>query len=130
MSGFETRKLPQKPCDVAPDGSHVRTLARLSKGSMAHFELPPNAASRAGVHGAVEEIWYILRGRGQMWRKQGERDETVTLEPGVCVTIPTGTCFQLRSTGPDPLSAVAVTMPPWPGPGEWREVGGVWAPTV
>jgi mannose-6-phosphate isomerase-like protein (cupin superfamily) len=44
----------------------------------------------------------------------------------VCVTIPLGTHFQFRSLGNEPLAAVAVTMPPWPGDGEAYEVAGPW----
>ena len=130
MYGFETKKLPKKRCDVAPDGSDVRSLLKLDRGSLAYFELPSNMASRAGVHDTVEEIWYVLKGRGEMWRKKEEREEIVALEPEVCVSVPTGTHFQFRSTGSEPLSAIVVTMPPWPGPQEWSEVRGVWAPTV
>jgi len=130
MDGFETKKLPKKPCDVAPDGSDVRALLKLDRGSLAHFELPPNMASRAGIHDSVEEIWYILKGHGEMWRKKEEQEEIVALEPEVCMSVPTGTHFQFRSTGSEPLSAIIVTMPPWPGPQEWSEVKGVWPPTV
>ncbi|MFH2112140.1 MAG: cupin domain-containing protein [Candidatus Bathyarchaeota archaeon] len=130
MDGFETKKLSKKRCDVAPDGSDARTLLKLSRGSLVHFELPPDAVSRAGVHDNVEEIWYVLKGRGEMWRKRDERDLIVALEPGVCVTVPPSTHFQFRSTGFEPLSAIVVTMPPWPGPQEWSEVKGVWPPTV
>jgi mannose-6-phosphate isomerase-like protein (cupin superfamily) len=40
------------------------------------------------------------------------------------LTIPLGTSFQFRATGDEPLAAVAVTMPPWPGAGEAYEVAG------
>ena len=53
----------------------------------------------------------------------------MALETGVCLTIPLGTHFQFRSLGPEPLAAVAVTMPPWPGPGEAVPVPGTWSPT-
>jgi hypothetical protein len=46
------------------------------------------------------------------------------------VTIPLGTAFQLRSTTDEPLTAVACTMPPWPGDGEAVRVEGNWAPTL
>jgi mannose-6-phosphate isomerase-like protein (cupin superfamily) len=64
-----------------------------------------------------------------MWRRQGERESVVPLETGVCLTIPLGTHFQFRSTGPEPLAAVAVTMPPWSGPDEAVAVPGRWPPT-
>jgi mannose-6-phosphate isomerase-like protein (cupin superfamily) len=63
----------------------------------------------------VQEIWYVVAGHGQMWRRQGDEEETVTLVAGVCLTIPLGTLFQFRCEGAgEPLRVVAVTMPPWP----------------
>jgi mannose-6-phosphate isomerase-like protein (cupin superfamily) len=127
--GFETRRLPARPDARAPDGSDVRVLLRLAGGSVAHFELGPGRASRPVTHRTVEEIWYVLGGRGEMWRRQGDREEVVPLEPGVCLTIPLGTDFQFRAAGPDALTAVAVTMPPWPGPDEAVLVPGAWPST-
>ena len=128
--GFGTRELPAQPDVTAPDGSHVRELLSLPSGSAAHFQLPPGAVSRAGRHRTVDEIWYILAGRGEMWRRDGSREEVVSLGPGVCLTIPVGTSFQFRSLGDSPLSAFAVTMPPWPAGSddEWREVAAHWSP--
>jgi mannose-6-phosphate isomerase-like protein (cupin superfamily) len=111
---------------VAPDGSDVRILLRLAGGSMAHFELAPGRTSRAVTHRTVDEIWYVLHGPGEMWRSQAGRQQTVPLEAGTCLSIPAGTHFQFRSTGDSPLAAVAVTMPPWPGEDEAREVPGAW----
>lgn len=130
MAEFETRRLPADPQAVAPDGSDVRILLGLAGGGFAHFELGPGQTSIAVVHRTVEEIWYFLNGRGQMWRGQGDREEIVDVDPGVCITIPVGTRFQFRSFGQEPLAAVAVTMPPWPGEGEALPVPGKWAPTV
>ncbi|HYB15742.1 MAG TPA: cupin domain-containing protein [Streptosporangiaceae bacterium] len=120
-------QLPDRPDAAAPDGSDVRVLLRLSRGSMAHFELGAGRVSRAVTHHSVEEIWYILRGRGQMWRRQGDRQEIVPLRPGTCISIPQGTHFQFRVAGSGPLAAVGVTMPPWPGADEAYEVPGAWA---
>jgi mannose-6-phosphate isomerase-like protein (cupin superfamily) len=130
MSDFATRRLPAMRDVIAPDGSDVRVLLGLSAGSMAHFELGPGQISTAVAHRTVEEIWYVLSGHGEMWRKQGDRDEIAPVEPGVCLTIPLGTHFQFRVLGNEPLRAVAVTMPPWPGEGEAIAVKGVWTPTV
>ena len=129
---FDTVRLPAARDVVAPDGSDVRILLRLGGGSMAHFELASGRTSRAMVHRSVDEIWYVLRGRGEMWRSQGGHtggeggEEIVPLEPGTCLSIPVGTRFQFRSLGGGPLAAVAVTMPPWPGEDEAREVSGAW----
>jgi mannose-6-phosphate isomerase-like protein (cupin superfamily) len=124
--GFDTMRLPETRDVIAPDGSDVRILLRLAGGSMAHFELAAGRASGAVAHRTVDEIWYVLSGRGQMWRRQAGREETVDLEPGTCLSIPAGTHFQFRAAGDGPLAVVAVTMPPWPGEDEAVAVPGAW----
>jgi mannose-6-phosphate isomerase-like protein (cupin superfamily) len=123
---FQTMQLPGPPDVVAPDGSDVRILLRLGRGSMAHFELGAGQVSGPVAHRLVEEIWYVLHGHGQMWRRQAGREETVDLRTGTCVSIPAGTHFQFRADSAGPLAAVGVTMPPWPGAGEAYEVPGAW----
>jgi mannose-6-phosphate isomerase-like protein (cupin superfamily) len=127
---WETKRLPARPDAVAPDGSDVRILPGLGGGTMAHFELAPGETSIAVVHRTVEEIWFFVGGRGEMWRAHDEREEVVEVEPGIALTIPVGTRFQFRALGSAPLAAVGVTMPPWPGPDEAVTVDGRWPPTV
>lgn len=127
---FATLALPADPTLAAPDGAQVRVLLGRPGGGMAHFELAAGQVTRAVTHRTVEEIWYVLAGRGEMWRQQGGRAETVALEPGVCLTIPLGTHFQFRASATQPVAAVAVTMPPWPGADEAVFVPGPWTPTV
>lgn len=126
---FETMQLPEDPTVVAPDGSDVRVLLQRPGGSMAHFQLPAGRASTPVAHRTVEEIWFFLDGRGEMWRKLGDEESTVPVAPGTCITIPTGTSFQFRASEDGPLSAVAITMPPWPGDDEAYVVDGAWPPT-
>lgn len=128
--GFATKRLSLERDDVAPDGSDVRVLLALKGGSLAHFELGSRKTSKAGAHHTIEEIWFFLRGRGEMWRKLGDQEEVVPVDQGVCITIPVGTHFQFRSLGDEPLSAIGVAMPPWPGPEEWYEVRGKWTPSL
>jgi mannose-6-phosphate isomerase-like protein (cupin superfamily) len=130
MSDFSTKRLPVQYDVIAPDGSEVRLLLGLSGGNLAHFELPPGQTSIAVAHRTVEEIWFFMNGRGEMWRKLGDREEVVSVEPGVCLTIPVGTHFQFRSFGYEPLAAIGITMRPWPGEGEAYTVQGKWLPTV
>jgi mannose-6-phosphate isomerase-like protein (cupin superfamily) len=118
MTRFDTRTLPVERSLVARDGSDVRVLLGLAGGGFAHFELAPGATSRAVRHRTVEEIWYVVGGSGEMWRSQDGHEEVVAISPGTCLTIPLGTSFQFRSFGDEPVSAVAVTMPPWPGEDE------------
>ena len=130
MGEFGTMRIPAARTAIAPDGSDVRVLLELKRGGMAHFELAPGQVSTAVTHRTVEEIWVFISGRGEMWRRQGQREEVVAVEPGVCLTIPVGTHFQFRSFGDEALAAIAVTMPPWPGEGEATVVQGQWQPTL
>src|SRR5580698_1664450 len=118
MVSFATKPLPEAYDVLAPDGSEVRVLLALAGGSMAHFSLPAGKVSRAVRHVTVEEIWYVVGGHGEMWRAQDGRAEVVAVSAGVCLTIPLGTAFQFRASAEGPLTAVAITMPPWPGPEE------------
>lgn len=127
---FETKPLPPDPDAVAPDGSDVRVLLQVRGGGLAHFELAAGQTSVAVRHRSVEEVWYFLSGRGEMWRRSGDDEAVVAVASGVCVTIPTGTAFQFRAVGEAPLAALGVTMPPWPGTGEAEIVAGPWEPTV
>jgi len=130
MAAFRSMRLPKARDLVATDGSDVRILLGLAGGTMAHFQLAPGHTSSAVTHRTVEEIWFFLSGRGEMWLKEEGREEIVPLERNVCLTIPLGTDFQFRSLGVEPLAAVSVTMPPWPGDGEAVVVRGKWEPTI
>ena len=130
MCAFETKPLGATPDAIAPDGTAVRLLAALSAGSFAHFELPAGAVSRAIVHRSVEEIWFFVAGRGELWRRAGDQEEVVAVAAGVSATIPLGTRFQFRASPEAPLAFVAVTMPPWPGEEEAVFVPGPWEPKV
>ena len=127
MRDFETLALPAEPVATAPDGTLARVLLALSGGSLAHFELPVGATSHAVQHRTVEEIWYFLGGRGEIWRANAAGQSVVAVEPGLSVTIPLGTAFQFRAIGPEPLTFLAITIPPWPGDGEAFAVEGRWA---
>jgi len=130
MTTFATTRRPHAATTVAPDGSDVRVLLALPRGSMAEFELAAGRVSAAVTHRTVEEIWYVQQGRGEMWRRQGAREEVVALEPGVCLTIPQGTHFQFKALDGGALRVLAITMPPWPGADEAIVVAGPWPPTA
>ena len=127
---FATLALGNSPLVKAPDGADVRPLLSLTGGSLAHFELAAGKTSRAVAHRGVEEIWFVIGGRGEMWRKRAELEAVVALHAGVALTIPLGTAFQFRSFGPEPLAMVAITMPPWPGAEEAYPAQGTWPPSV
>jgi mannose-6-phosphate isomerase-like protein (cupin superfamily) len=129
MHEFTSMQLPGERTVVAPDGSDVRVLLGLQGGGMAHFQLSVGQVSGAVTHRTVEEIWFVISGSGQMWRKQGDREEVTELQPGLCLTIPLGTHFQFRAAATSSLSVIAITMPPWPGEGEAVAVMGPWQAT-
>jgi mannose-6-phosphate isomerase-like protein (cupin superfamily) len=130
MRQFKSMTLPRDRDAVAPDGSDVRILLGLAGGGMAHFEIGAGQVSRAVTHRTVEEIWYFVSGRGQMWRSLDGQSETLDVFPGLSLTNPLGTHFQFRANAGAKLAAIGVTMPPWPGEGEAVPVDGPWPPTV
>jgi mannose-6-phosphate isomerase-like protein (cupin superfamily) len=110
----------------APDGSEIRLLLSTSRGSSCHCTLPANGISLAGMHRSVEEIWYCVQGRGQVWRKKDEQESEIEIFPGVCLSIPPHTQFQFRTAGVEALEILITTMPPWPGEQEWIKVEDHW----
>lgn len=133
---FATKLLAADRLRAAPDGSDVRVLVSLGgSASMAHFEIGPGQTSVAVRHRTVEELWFVLGGRGAMWRRDsGGREKFVELRAGTSVSIPLGTHFQFRSFGHEPLSVVGVTVPGWPNdpdaPDEAIAVDGRWEATL
>jgi len=125
---FATLALPAEPTVTAPDGSDVRVLLGRPAGGMAHFRLEAGRCAAAVTHRTVEEIWYVVEGDGELWRRDVDgREAVVALRPGLCVTIPLGTSFQFRAAADQPVAVVAITMPPWPGPDEAVAATGPWA---
>ena len=127
---FTTRPIAAAAEVIAPDGSEVRILCQTGRGSMAHFTLEPGAIAKAVAHRTIDEVWYVISGRGRMWRRHGDREEIVEMRAGLSLTIPLGTLFQFRADGDAPLAAVGVAIPPWPGEDEAYVVEGPWQPTV
>jgi mannose-6-phosphate isomerase-like protein (cupin superfamily) len=121
-----SKQLPDLYDVLAPDGSEVRILASNTRGSMAHFKLPPGQVSKAVAHRTVEELWYIAAGQGRMWIKQGDQETILDLKPGLSFAIPVGALFQFRCDGEESLEAIGTTMPPWPGMDEAYAVDGKW----
>ena len=125
---WQTRKLPHAYDLLAPDTSEIRLLAQVGGGSAVHCTLRPGQVSVAVRHRTVEEIWYVVGGAGELWRRESGTgdEEVVALRPGVAITLPLGTEFQFRVVGDAPLAFLCVTVPPWPGPDEAVAVEGHW----
>jgi mannose-6-phosphate isomerase-like protein (cupin superfamily) len=121
---FQSRSVGKEYDLLAPDGSEIRELVKVERGSMVHCRLLAGQVAQAVRHQTVEELWYCLAGAGEVWRRDGGQEEVTRLEPGVSVSIPCGTAFQIRAT--TTLELVIATMPPWPGPREAVALAGKW----
>ena len=124
----------------APDGSEIRLLTDgrhgASKASVVEVTLPAGQVSRPVFHRTVEETWYILEGRGQVWRCPPGSDAASLppqhVSPGDALVIPTGWRFQFAADPDAALRFLCHTTPPWPGEDEAvpAEAGGLGEPTV
>lgn len=97
---------------------------------MIHSTVPPQQVNRATVHATVNEFWFVLEGRGEIWRDDGTESGVTVLVPGTTIDIPAGTAFQYRNVADTDLTFICVTMPPWPGDDEATRVEGIWQPTI
>lgn len=123
-------ELPKNAEAISPAGAAIRYIMDGPLGNMILSTVAPGQVNRATVHATVSEFWYVLEGRGQIWRKNANGEKITTLFPGVAIDIPVGTAFQYRADCDTPLQFICVTMPPWPGDHEARHLLGIWSPTV
>jgi mannose-6-phosphate isomerase-like protein (cupin superfamily) len=129
------RRAAPEPDTIAPDGSEIRLLADggggAKRASLCEVRLAPSAVSRPIQHRTVEEIWYVLSGRGQVWRcPPGAGATAVDVGPGDTLVIPVGWRFQFRASADGALRFLCYTCPPWPGPDEAEPASGPWTPTI
>jgi len=98
------------------------------RASLVEVRLPAGQTSKPVRHRSVEEIWYILDGRGRVWRQPpGEQPATDEVTPGSVLTIPTGWAFQFQAAPTTELRFLCYTSPPWPGDHEAEpvQIGGL-----
>ena len=110
-------------------------LPTMNGGGACHCTLLAGKTSSPVLHKSVEEIWYVLEGQGEVWRKvlspeEGSEEGIVSIKPSCCLTIPPRTAFQFRNTGPEPLRILIVTMPPWPGSQEAEDAHRIWSASM
>jgi mannose-6-phosphate isomerase-like protein (cupin superfamily) len=126
---FVTVRLKRDADRLAPDGSEIRLLPAMNGGGLCHCTLPVGEVSSPVAHRNVEEIWYVLEGEGEVWRRNTASEEVVRVSGGTSLTIPPRTAFQFRNTGTIPLCLLIATMPPWPGAQEAGDAVGLWPTT-
>jgi mannose-6-phosphate isomerase-like protein (cupin superfamily) len=127
---MKTKTLPELPDAKSPAGADIRFLMDGQTGNMIHSTVPPHQVNRATVHATVSEFWFVLEGRGEIWRDNGVESSITVLDPGTSIDIPVGTGFQYRNISDTDLKFICISMPPWPGDSEATFVKGKWVPTI
>jgi quercetin dioxygenase-like cupin family protein len=93
---MKTTILPEHPDAKSPAGADIRFVMACEAGNMIHSTVPPQQVNRATMHATVSELWFVLEGRGEIWRNDGDESCVTALVPGTSVDIPVGTAFHLR----------------------------------
>jgi mannose-6-phosphate isomerase-like protein (cupin superfamily) len=94
---------------VTKDGSTIRELHHTDVQSLAEATLEPGQATERHHHGVSEEIYFVLKGQGEM-----ELDgETRFLRPGDAVLIPPGAWHTLENNGTSELRILCCCAPPY-----------------
>ena len=99
---------------ITKDGSEIRSILDRTNStarnqSLAEALLPPGAATEPHLHPMTEEIYYVLRGIGQMTLGK----ERQRVGPGDGVLIPPGTLHTIENVGEEPLVFLCCCAPPY-----------------
>ena len=84
-----------------------RTTSGITQCSLAEEILPPGHAVTPHQHRQIEEIYYVVAGRGLMT----VGDEVREVEAGDAVYIPRGHRHTLENTGSEPIKLILVCGP-------------------
>ena len=84
-----------------------RTTSDITQCSLAEEILPPGCAVTPHHHVEIEEIYYILSGRGLMT----VANETSEVEAGDAVYVPRGHRHTLKNTGVQPITLLVACGP-------------------
>jgi mannose-6-phosphate isomerase-like protein (cupin superfamily) len=94
---------------VTKDGSAIRELHHTAAQSLAEATLEPGQATARHYHRASEEIYFVLKGQGEM-----ELDgQTAFLRPGDAVLIPPGAWHTIENNGTSELRFLCTCSPPY-----------------
>src|SRR5204863_763971 len=96
-----------------------RTTSGITQCSLAEETLPPGCAVTPHRHRQIEEIYYIVSGRGLMT----VGDETREVGAGDAVYIPRGHRHTLTNTGIQPITLLVACGPAFSYEDEIKEAG-------
>eukprot|EP00906_Rhabdomonas_costata_P026294 RCo037455 len=115
MAGFEVLHVEQQPWYEAADRALAREIASPRNSSVkalsiAEIRIPPRVTIRRHYHAVLEEVYYVVSGRGMV--TIGEESRAV--EAGDAVVIPPGqwhTVCNEEEAGD--LRMIVTCSPPW-----------------
>ena len=91
------------------DGSEIRELHHTDVQSLAEATLEPDQATERHYHRATEEIYFVLKGSGDM-EVDGEHKRIAV---GDAVLIPAGAWHSLHNNGTSELRILCCCVPPY-----------------
>ena len=94
---------------VTKDGSFIRELHHTEAQSLAEATLEPGQATARHYHRATEEIYFVIKGSGDM--EVDGRAERV--RPGDAILIPAGAWHTLVNDGTSELRILCCCVPPY-----------------
>jgi len=97
---------------ITLDGSEIRELLAyrnscIRNQSLAEARVAPGARTTPHYHRKTEEIYYILRGQGEMTIA----DQTQTVGPLDAIAIPPGAVHTILNSGSEPLIFLCCCAP-------------------
>src|SRR5437763_13254158 len=94
---------------VTKDGSTIRELHHTAEQSLAEATLEPDQATERHYHRASEEIYFVVKGSGDM-EVDGEHRRIAV---GDAVLIPAGAWHSLHNNGTSELRILCSCAPPY-----------------
>ena len=94
---------------VTKDGSFIRELHHTDAQSLAEATLEPDRATERHYHRVTEEIYFVLKGAGDM-EVDGEHKRIAV---GDAVLIPVGAWHSLHNNGTSELRILCCCAPPY-----------------
>ena len=106
---MNVRSLRSIEAFVTKDGSFIRELHHTQAQSLAEATLEPDQATERHYHRASEEIYFVVKGSGDM-EVDGEHSRIAV---GDAVLIPAGAWHSLHNNGTSELRILCSCAPPY-----------------
>jgi len=107
-----TKVIGEKPDYISPGGaSEIRELIQRPQGELTHATCPSGRISHPAALDGLYEMFFVLAGKGQVWRSGGGYEGVTRLHPGRWVAMPPGTAFQYRAEADADLVFLVMVVP-------------------